>query len=1211
MAVWIRIPGVPREFYTHKDLWRMGNMVGRTLRIDENSLRISGQGQLEEITDRGRFARICVEIDLGKSLLSKFRIGQRQLYIGYEGLYLICFLCGQYGHRRDQCSFNSANMKKAEGGASEEATCHHKVQAQEGTNQGKDVERSQEVDGFGPLEEDNGGGSPNPTVAQLGLEGSKGKSVGDSGNQKRVQGGRKKKNNGDSVLYLQAKGGEVSKPIKKGGNSLSIGQTKRVFKVQVGREAILVNKYPNLVGNRGEKAASSCMDPGEGGSDGPNSSRVDITTLQKSGLKEKPLDGGDGGKLVIPDVREAMVLDDITNATGGRPRTSELVGVGKKGFSTLIKDLVYQNMIQVLVLLETKISGSKADRIARSLEEDHQYVHTKLCWLGSGDEEQITFVYGSPRWLERKVLWENLGRIAGYEDGKWAIMGDFNAYVEQGDKQGGAVVNWGSVQDFVDYLSDCGLSDLGYTGPKFTWRRGGLQERLDRLVVNDNWLLEYPNRSISYIHFHGSDHRPIVLKDDLLDGDSGGIKPFRFMTAWMIVGSFNDVVVDYWDRNANWNSAKEKFKVEASIWHKNEELTWYQRSRSNWLAFGDRNSKFYHSATKARARRNKIRALRKEDGSWEENLEELKILVIKFFKDLYMEDCQVLQSGSVVNYFPVIDNYLWRRIGDIPSREEIRSTFFKMQPYKAPGADGLHAVFLHTQWDKVGESVTNFIIQIFEDPRKVESINQTLICLIPKIDNPELVSQFRPISLCNVIYKGVTKLVASRLRNHMSAIIMPNQCSFVKGRHASDNIIISQEIFHSMRSKKGKKGWMAVKVDLEKAYDRVSWSFLEETLVLIGMASSLVELIMACVTTSSINILWNGSPTEEFSPVREIIQGDPLSPYLFVLCIERMGHLINSAVERKDWKPVKLGKQGPPISHLFFADDLLIFSEANRDQANLISNILNRFCLASGQKISYSKTKCCFSRNVNHTKRRQLSSIMSFDISVDLGKYLGVPVLHNMVNKHTFSYTLDRTNGRLKAWKEKTTKSVLAAMPTYSMQTALLPLGTCYAIEKKMRGFVWGSNMGRRKIHVTPWDVICRSKNDGGLGIRKLRLMNKACLMKIGHGILTHKNDLWVRVLKNKYKVGDGLIMNLPRRSGGSNLWIGLARVWPMVYEGSRIMVGNGNESSFWDDKWLEIGPLRDHTIQEILVEFLEAKVVDMVNANGEWRWQDFSPLLN
>ncbi|XP_061346549.1 uncharacterized protein LOC133292187 [Gastrolobium bilobum] len=149
LAVWIKIPGVPREFYTHKDLWRMGNMVGRTLRIDESSLRISGQGQLEEITDRGKFVRICVEIDLNKSLLSKFRIGQRQLYIGYEGLHLICFLCGQYGHRKDQCSMNPVNGKKAEENPEEVTQGNHSAHVHNEAMPTAGIEKSQEVDGFG------------------------------------------------------------------------------------------------------------------------------------------------------------------------------------------------------------------------------------------------------------------------------------------------------------------------------------------------------------------------------------------------------------------------------------------------------------------------------------------------------------------------------------------------------------------------------------------------------------------------------------------------------------------------------------------------------------------------------------------------------------------------------------------------------------------------------------------------------------------------------------------------------------------------------------------------------------------------------------------------------------------------------------------------------------------------------------------------------
>ncbi|XP_061369208.1 uncharacterized protein LOC133312081 [Gastrolobium bilobum] len=113
---------------------------------------------------------------------------------------------------------------------------------------------------------------------------------------------------------------------------------------------------------------------------------------------------------------------------------------------------------------------------------------------------------------------------------------------------------------------------------------------------------------------------------------------------------------------------------------------------------------------------------------------------------------------------------------------------------------------------------------------------------------------------------------------------MPNQCSFVKGRHSSDNIVFAQEIFHSMGIK---KGWMAIKVDLEKVYDRLGWDFIKDTLQDIQLPEDLINLIMKCISTASMNVLWNGATTREFNPSRGVRQGDPISSYLFVLCIER------------------------------------------------------------------------------------------------------------------------------------------------------------------------------------------------------------------------------------------------------------------------------------------------------------------------------------
>lgn len=153
--------------------------------------------------------------------------------------------------------------------------------------------------------------------------------------------------------------------------------------------------------------------------------------------------------------------------------------------------------------------------------------------------------------------------------------------------------------------------------------------------------------------------------------------------------------------------------------------------------------------------------------------------------------------------------------------EELKEAMFSMGAFKAPGIDGLYAIFFQSQWDTVGASVCDFVKKVFVDPAVISEVNQTLLVLIPKTEHPETLKETRPISLCNVIYKLVTKVIANRIKNNLPSIISPNQCAFVKGPHSGDNIIISHEVIHSMRNMKGRKGFMAIKIDFEKAYDHI------------------------------------------------------------------------------------------------------------------------------------------------------------------------------------------------------------------------------------------------------------------------------------------------------------------------------------------------------------------------------------------------------
>ena len=166
------------------------------------------------------------------------------------------------------------------------------------------------------------------------------------------------------------------------------------------------------------------------------------------------------------------------------------------------------------------------------------------------------------------------------------------------------------------------------------------------------------------------------------------------------------------------------------------------------------------------------------------------------------------------------------------------------------------------------------------------------------------------------MYKVLTKIIVARLRPFLGKLISPLQMAFVPGRKGMDNVIIAQEIIHSLSRKKGNTGYMAIKIDLEKAYDKLEWSFIRDTLIRFNLPRNLVELIMSCVSSVSTSILFNGGTLDSFKPSRGIRQGDPLSPYIFIMCMDYLGQLIQEKCATKAWSPVKASRSGPAFSHL-------------------------------------------------------------------------------------------------------------------------------------------------------------------------------------------------------------------------------------------------------------------------------------------------------
>ncbi|KAG7540165.1 Ribonuclease H domain [Arabidopsis thaliana x Arabidopsis arenosa] len=545
-----------------------------------------------------------------------------------------------------------------------------------------------------------------------------------------------------------------------------------------------------------------------------------------------------------------------------------------------------------------------------------------------------------------------------------------------------------------------------------------------------------------------------------------------------------------------------------------------------------------------------------------------------------------------------------------------------MGKYKAPGPDGFQPVFYQECWDVVGNSVQRFIMEFFETGQLPAGMNDALVVLIPKVGKPEKMTQFRPISLCNVLFKTITKAMMLRMKKVMPKLIGPAQSSFIPGRLSTDNIVLVQEAVHSMRRKKGRKGWMLLKLDLEKAYDRIRWDFLEDTLWAAGFPASWVHWIMTCVTGPSMNLLWNGEKSDPFKPLRGLRQGDPLSPYLFVLCLERLCHLIDHSVISKEWKPISLSRGGPKLSHICFADDLILFAEASVKQIRVIRKVLERFCVASGQKVSLEKSKIFFSENVSRDLERVISAESGIKSTRDLGKYLGMPVLQKRINKETFGDVLEKVSSRLSGWKGKClsfagrltlTKAVLSSIPVHTMSTISLPKSTLESLDKASRSFLWGSNNETKKQHLVSWKRVCCHKSEGGLGIRAAHDMNKALLAKLGWRLLNDHNSLWARVLRCKYKVRDTQDLSwLVAKSNWSSTWrsvgIGLREV---VVPGIRWVIGNGKKINFWADKWVSNSPLLDFVTGDLPAGAEQFKAHELWRDGTGWLLNRIEPYVS
>lgn len=269
--------------------------------------------------------------------------------------------------------------------------------------------------------------------------------------------------------------------------------------------------------------------------------------------------------------------------------------------------------------------------------------------------------------------------------------------------------------------------------------------------------------------------------------------------------------------------------------------------------------------------------------------------------------------------------------------------------------------------------------------------------------------EFRPIALCNVSYKIISKVLVNRLKKHLPTIVSEHHNAFIPGRMISDNIVVAHEIFHSLKARKRQAtSYMAVKTDIAKAYDRLEWRFLKEAMTCMDFGEQWIQWIMECVSTVSYSVLINGRAEGHIIPERGLRQGDPLSPYLFILCAEVLSHMMMKAMDDRSLLGVKIALQAPPINHLLFADDSLFFSLANLKAAKKLKHIFNTYEAISGQSINLNKSSITFGSKVRTEVKTRMRNVLGIHNEGGIGKYLGLPEQFGSKKSEMFEYIVDK-----------------------------------------------------------------------------------------------------------------------------------------------------------------------------------------------------------
>ncbi|XP_042006110.1 uncharacterized protein LOC121754885 [Salvia splendens] len=570
------------------------------------------------------------------------------------------------------------------------------------------------------------------------------------------------------------------------------------------------------------------------------------------------------------------------------------------------------------------------------------------------------------------------------------------------------------MMDFADAIADCQLFDSGFDGPNFTWTRNGVWERLDRVLLGEHWTTVFAATRVTHLPRISSDHAPLLVR---CQTSLQIPRPsFRFQNMWTRHHTFTEEIARAWEADTGffgminlqfklnrvkgllkrWNRdvfgniferlreaegavtlAQAAFDGDPTPTHRAElnrciaeyvlrtrmeEDFWKQKAAIRWATEGERNSKFFHGWVRQKRVKSRIHVIQ-AGGQSLTSEEEIRQSAVGFFQQLLTSDIEQLGQPDLDILHNLPDSVDRQGLCVVPDSDEVRAAVFGISGDSASGPDGFSSLFFQHCWDIVGADVA---------------------LLLP-------------------------------------LVLAPNQSGFVKGRLLCDNVLLAKEMIHDIGRKILKRAPspnLALKLDMAKAYDRVQWPFLLMVLERMGFPSGWVSMIRRCISSCWFLVLVNGSPAGFFQSTRGLRQGDPLSPSLFVLAADYLSRSLDRLVDSHPDMAYRAVRSSPTISHLSYADDIIIFTRAHREAVERLAHCLDHYSAVSGQMVNRGKSHF-FLHPRFESWADTVAEVGGFQMGSFPFTYLGVPIYKGNLKADYLLDIRQKMVDRIHSWSHR------------------------------------------------------------------------------------------------------------------------------------------------------------------------------------------------